>query len=332
MMKRTFIFVMAALTTFGGHDMVTPAIGAEVTVKALTALPKNRYTNKPFWVFLEDVNANGKGVLQLKYIGGPEAVPVREQMGALARGIFDLFFGPASYFGGRVPETTAVNASNMTAMELRRNGALKLLSKAYNKRANAEYLGYFGSGYSLALYLTNPPKMTADGQVAVKGLKIRGSTVFLPFMRSLGINMISIPVPQMYTALERGVVEGAGWTTIIGAAGWGKFLKYRVRPFFYQGDMGIAMNLKSFQSLPKGARDYLMKMVVKHEALAHEWYAKAQEDESKRLRSVGVKDVVMKGKVAQKFLKTAYDSLWASMQSRLSKAEVDALRGKFFKK
>ncbi len=46
---------------------------------------------------------------------------------------------------------------------------------------------------------------------------------------------------------------------------------------------------------------------------------------------MGVKDAVMKGKVAQKFLKTAYDSLWASMQSRLSKAEVDTLREKFFK-
>lgn len=331
MIKRTFVFVAAMLAIFGWHDMVTPAIGAEVTVKTLTALPKNRYTNKPFWAFFEDVNANGKGVLQLKYIGGPEAVPVREQMGALARGIIDMFFGPASYFGGRVPETTAVNGSNMTAMELRKNGALKLLSKAYNKRANAEYLGYFGSGYSLALYLTNPPKMKADGQIDMKGLKLRGSTVFRPFMRALEINMISIPVPQMYTALERGVVEGAGWTTIIGAAGWGKFLKYRVRPFFYQGDMGIAMNLKTYKSLPKSARDYLMKKVVKHEALAHEWYAKAEKDEAKRLRSVGVQDVVMKGKAAQKFRKTAYDALWASMQSRLSKAEVDELRGKFFK-
>ena len=328
--KRTMLSALVVLTAFGGFGADRPATSAEVTLKALTALPKNRITNTPFWSFYEEVNAKGKGIVQLKYIGGPEAVPVREQMEALGRGIFDLFYGPASYFGGRVPETTAVNGTNKTAMQLRADGALALLSKAYNKKANAEYLGYFGSGYALTIFLTKPAKRTATGELDLTGLKLRGSTVFQPFIKALGANMISVPVPQLYTALERGVVEGAGWTTIVGGAGWGKFLKYQIRPNFYRGDMGIAMNLDAHNKLPAKAREFLMGLVIKHERLAHDWYGSTEASESKRMKAAGMKEIVLSAAAGAKYRKLAYDSLWASMTSRLSKAEVDALQQKFY--
>src|SRR4051812_47093959 len=89
---------------------------AEATLKVVTVFPSNHTLNIPFMEMLKDINARGKGVLQMQYIGGPEAVPVPEQLSALQRGVTDVFFGPASFYDGQVPETGAHNASNKSAM------------------------------------------------------------------------------------------------------------------------------------------------------------------------------------------------------------------------
>lgn len=128
------------------------AQAAEVTLRAITSLPSNHAINAQFHTLMKEVNANGKGLVQIHYIGGPEAVPVAEQLAALQRGVTDLYFGPASYFDGQVPETGALNASNRTASDLRASGALALLNKAYNAKANAEFLGYFASSVNFNLY------------------------------------------------------------------------------------------------------------------------------------------------------------------------------------
>ena len=86
----------------------------------VTVFPRNHTFNIPVFEMLNEVNAKGKGVLQLQYIGGPEAVPATEQLAALQRGVFDIFVGAASYYDGQVPETGAHNASNKSAMELRK--------------------------------------------------------------------------------------------------------------------------------------------------------------------------------------------------------------------
>jgi hypothetical protein len=107
----------------------------------------------------------------------------------------------------------AQNASNLTAMELRARGAHELLNKAFNERANAQYLGYFGSGYTFHTYLKSEPKRTPAGGIDFSGLKVRGATVYRPFYDRIGLNMVLIHVPEMHSALERGVID-IGWTTL----------------------------------------------------------------------------------------------------------------------
>ena len=198
----------AAWAGIAGITFSTAATAAETTLKAIFALPVTHNLNKPFNKMIDEVNETGKGVLQIKIIGGPEATPVQEQLGALQKRIVDVYLGPTSYFVGDIPETKAMNASNRSAMDLRANGGLAMLNKAFNKRANAEYLGYFGSGYTFHIYMTMDPKMTSMGGVDFKGLKIRGTAPYRPFYDRMGITMINLHVPEMYTAFERGVVDG----------------------------------------------------------------------------------------------------------------------------
>jgi hypothetical protein len=47
-----------------------------------------------------------------------------------------------------------------------------------------------------------------------RGLKIRGGASYDAMYSALGISRVDVPAGDIYTALERGLVEGIGFTTI----------------------------------------------------------------------------------------------------------------------
>jgi TRAP-type transport system periplasmic protein len=305
---------------------------AETTLKAVTSLPSTHAINVQFHALMKDVNARGKGMVQIQYVGGPEAVPVSEQLAALQRGVADLYFGPASYFDGQVPETGALNASNRTAAELRASNGHALLNKAYNAKAGAEFLGYFGSGVSFHIYLKGEPKRLPSGAASFEGLKLRGAPIFRGFYESLGATLVVVQAPEIFTALERGVVDGIGWTANgIADNGWEKLLKTRVFPTFWQGDIALLGNAAALKKLDAPARAFLLEAIVQAEKGAQEWGLGEARKQEPKIQAAGMKDLKLEGAEAKKFYTAAYDSLWTQLEKRLPKEEVDALKKAFYK-
>jgi TRAP-type transport system periplasmic protein len=308
------------------------ALAAETTLKLVTVFPRNHTFNIPVFEMMQELNARGKGVLQMQYIGGPEAVPPTESLAALQRGVFDIFSGPASYYDGQVPETGAHNASNKSAAELRRDGALDLLNKAFNAKANAQYLAYLGSGYTFYIFLKNEPKRTAAGGFDLRGLKVRGPSIYQPFYESQGITAVNVQVPEMYSALERGVIEGIGFPLIgLTNFGWEKQVKYRVQPGWWQGDVAIIANLDVWKKLDAKQRELLQTVAIETERKAHEFFQAEQRKEEQKLVAAGMKDLQPSAAEGRKFAAAAHDSLWQQLGKRLSKDEVANLRRHFYK-
>lgn len=305
---------------------------AEATLKVVTVFPRNHTFNIPVFEMMKEVNEKGKGVLHMQYIGGPEAVPPTEALGALQRGVFDIFSGPASYYDGQVPETGAHNASNKSAMELRKDGALDALNQAFNRKANAQYLAYLGSGYTFYVFLKNEPKRTAAGGFDLRGLKVRGPSIYQPFYETQGINAVNVQVPEMYSALERGVIEGIGFP-LIGMTnfGWEKQLKFRVLPAFWQGDVAIIANLDVWKKLDAKQRDLLQRVAVETERKAHDFFQAEQRKEEQKVAAAGMKDLQPSAAEGRKYAAAAHNSLWEQLGKRLSKPEVDTLRRLFYK-
>jgi TRAP-type C4-dicarboxylate transport system substrate-binding protein len=305
---------------------------AETTLKVVTAFPRNQMFNVPGLQMLADVNANGKGVLQLQYVGGPEVIPATEQLAALQRGVFDIFMGAASYYDGQVPETGAHNASNKSAMQLRADGALDILNEAFNKKANAQYLAYLGSGYTFYIFLKADPKRKPSGGADLTGLKIRGPSIYRPFYETQGITAVNVQVPEIYSALERGVIEGIGFPQIgISSLGWEKQLRYRVLPTFWQGDLAIVANLDAWKKLDPKAKQLLQSTVIETEKKAHAYFQGEQQREDKLMQAAGVKDIVLPPEDAKRYASAAFESLWDQLGKRLPKSEVERLRKAFYK-
>jgi len=109
-----------------------------VTALQITNVIAQSYLN----TFVAPLNKRGKGMLQIKYLGGQEIVPPRKAAAALKRGQFDLLSAPTAYYIGTVPEGYGLLASNQGPAVLRTNGGFKLLQKVYAEKAGSHLIAW----------------------------------------------------------------------------------------------------------------------------------------------------------------------------------------------
>ena len=315
-----------------GLACASATAGAEETWQAIFSIPVNNGLNTPGKAFIEDVNASCKGMLSIKLRGGPEVIPTNDQLNAVRRGVVQLYHGAAGYYEGPVPEVDALSGSNKTAMEQRRDGGYKLLDEAF-ARVNAKFLAEFGSGFKFVIMTRDKPRMTPDGMVDLHGVKIRGTATYKGIYDKLGINRVSLFAGEFYSALERGVVEGIGWTTSgITDGGWERFLKYRIHPYFMQGGLPVLANLDAYKKLPQPARDCLEKKIVEHEAKAHQFFTDDAQRELEKMQKAGTEVIELQGEARRKYLGYFQDTHWKFMTEELKApaAKVEQLRRVFF--
>lgn len=193
-------------------------------------------------------------------------------------------------------------------------------------RAGVALLGLMGTGYAFQFYtIKEPPK--ANGAVDLSGLKIRGGVSYGPMYDALGINRVEVPAGDIYTALERGVVEGIGFTTIgVSSGGWQDFLKYRIFPTWRQGNTIIAANAKAIDGLPDEQRAYLMKMVAKHEMEAYAAAQTLERVDSKAMAEAGVTDIILDGDAAAAITAAFQDTFWISLAKTLGAEDAAKYR------
>ena len=308
------------------------AAAQEATWQAIFSIPASNGLMQPGKAFIDDVNASCKGLISIKLRGGPEVIPANDQLNAIRRGVVQLYNGAAGYYEGQVPEVDALYGSNKTAMEQRRDGGFKLLDEAFG-RVNAKFLAEFGSGFKFVIMTKEKPKMASDGMVDLKGVKIRGTATYKGLYDYLGINRVSLFAPEFYNALERGLVDGIGWTTSgITDAGWERFLKYRIHPYFMQGGLPVLANLDAYKKLSPKARDCLETKVVEHEAKAHQHFTEDAQRELEKMKKAGTEVIELQGDARRRYQQAFQDTHWKFMVDDLKApaAKVEQLRKVFF--
>jgi len=252
---RALPLVTSAIVALAGFAAM-PARAQEVTLKAAVFVPPTTTYGIPFKRFVDRVNETGKDVLQIRIVGGPEAVPANNQADAVKSGVLDIASIPPAYYKNNMVEGDAQILSDMTVAEQRASGAYAMLNKIANDRMNAVYLSTYGMGVPFHLYLTK------DAQVAkpddLKGMRLRGQPNYNAIFKHYNIASVNIAPPEVFTALERGVVQGYGYPLWgIDDFGWAKLTKVRIDPGFYNVVVNILMNKNSYDKLTPAQRKVL---------------------------------------------------------------------------
>ena len=294
------VVAIAIVATFA-----SPAFAQPVTLRAVTAFAEGTQFSKNFERFIEKVNQDGKGVIQINYIGGPRAVPPFEVGNAVRTGVVDIANGTGAFYSNLLPEADAFKLFSKPMSEQRKNGSWEFLNQLHNQKLNSHFLARQFHNVPFHIYLNKK-----IDKLDFTGLKVRVTPVYRDVVQALGGTPITTAPGEVYTALERGVVDGYGWPILgIFDLGWEKVTKFRMEPPFYSVEANILVNLDKWKSLTDAQRKVLTDAALWVEALDEENAAlvKAERD---RQAKANIETLDFGPQASQDFLKKANDVAW----------------------
>jgi TRAP-type transport system periplasmic protein len=295
---------------FGLMLAASSAAGAdEITLKAAVFVPPTTTYGIPFKRFVDHVNETGKGVLQIRIVGGPEAVPADSQAQAVKSGVLDIAAIPPAYYKSAMMEGDAQILTDMTMAELRKSGAYAALNQIAVERLNSLYLTTYGMGVPFHLYVAKDMPITKPEDL--KGLRFRGQPNYNAVFKHYGIAGVNIAAPEVYTALERGVVQGYGWPLWgINDFGWDKLTKMRIDPGFYSVVNNILMNKSKYDGLTPEQRKVIDDAVVWFDVDNEKYTTETTKVALDAQAKEGIKTVDF----GPQFKKTAVDLYWDDLK------------------
>lgn len=299
--------IFGLIVILGVAISLTPVYGkAPITLKALTFLPRNDTNTTAWWALVDDINKKAKGELEIKYIGGPEAVPGFKQFEAVRNGVVDLIFGCESYYGRQITGAAYTHLTRVGPIKERENGYYEFRVDLFKKH-NIHYLGrpLYGSWFNI--FTNKPVKRPQE----LKGQKIRVSATYEPFVKRLGAVPVTMPGSDIYTALERGTIDGYAWA-IVGNVqmGWVDVCKYIIEPRIYQMNIEALFNLKSWQNLPAHLQKLLTDCMIKNEKEYSKVMAEIAEKEYQEMQKKGMKVIKFSAEDTKWYVALAYEAGW----------------------
>ncbi len=311
---RTALIVGVLFALVGSFSVCAAA--EKITIKAVSAWPKTTYETENFLKLLELVKAKvdkeAPGQFEIQFLGGPEVIPNMEQVEAARKGLVDLVCTTAGYYLSVVPEADAMTLTRIRSWEERAKGVNDLMNKIHQEKVNCFYLGRIGTDIAFTLYLTKPIE-GAD----FNGMSIRCAPTHVAALKKLNAKPVVIPPTEVYTAMERGVVQGLIWPAgLIRDWGWDKVAKFTVDPGFYIGAMIILMNNDTWKKLPPNIQKIVLEAQDEAERYAADRAQKRVKESAEAMAKEGMKTIKLPDAEAKKLVDTAYSTLWEVVISK----------------
>lgn len=301
--------IALAFTVFGPPA----AVAAEVKLNLVSMLPKKTPIGQAFGGFIDRLNKDLAGEFKIDWRSGPEVVPQFKQPNAVRLGSVDMTLTSPSYANGILSVSGSANYSNKQYNEVKSTGYLEYMQKLHA----AKGLVYIGelpvSQLRFHLFLKNPIKKLAD----FKGLKIRVFPAIAPAVKALGASPLVLPMPQIYTAMERGIIDGFA-TGVSGTAKQYKgLLKAYVEPGFYRATFHFLANPKSWAKVPAAIQAKVINFVRNADPATFEAsWNKTLKAGYRQLKETGVQAVRFSPEEEAKYKNIVLNAAWAAVRKK----------------
>lgn len=257
--------------------------------------------------FIEGVREASGGRINIS-VSGPETVAPFEQLEPVGAGVFDFLFTHGAYHFGTSPIMTAADALEGDITKVRESGVFDVLDKHYQQFGLKLVALPITPEGAYHIFLRDPVGPSGD----LEGRKIRGSLTYKGIVEMLRGVLTVLPASEIYTGLEKGLIDGASWP-IIGVLDykWNEVANYLLRPGFGVNYEPIFMNLNAWNNL--SAEDQKMMLEVAAKVEDH-WYEVAPAvwaEEEKQLLELGMKITEMGAEQKAKLRDAWASGLWA---------------------
>jgi TRAP-type C4-dicarboxylate transport system substrate-binding protein len=199
--------------------------------------------------FAAQISEKTGGAVTVKvYMGGELGPGPAEQYSRAVDGVTDIAFGLPGYTASNFPKTLLTELPGVISADTgtaRMNANVEMLSDEYKR---VVLLGIWNNAPNIIFTANKPVRTLAD----LKGLKIRVPSRNAGLVvEAWGASPVSMPAPEIYNAMQTGVIDGAMTdATTLGAFKLAEVTKYittgmdtTISSFF------LIMNRDSFEAL-----------------------------------------------------------------------------------
>ncbi len=307
------VIAAAAIVGFILAD-VSPCAAEPVKFKAVAFLPVNNANVAGFNIFVEKVNEKFKDDLQIELIGGPEVTPPFQLHEAVKSDVIDMALTSCGYYPSLLWEAQTAMFTNKNYKEIAQTSYFELMSSRHEDIG----LIWLGAGtLDMTFYLYTNPEIKSSKNLA--GKKIRVFPPFIPLIKALGAVPINLPMGDIYTAMERGAVDGFVMTHLgfVADFSWHEVTKYVIDYPLYQATAVILANPKKWNEIPAGVRSEIISFKKQTiDPAVSDYYIQLSDRDWQLMIEKGVRPVKFSQAEGEAFLKMAYDSAWDHVISK----------------
>jgi len=242
-------------------SLVSAAEVKVVTLKVANWFPITHQQNVLLEQWGKDLEKRSGGKVKVNYYAGGTLVPAAQCYDAVVKDIADVSNHVLGYTMGRFPFSQVLDLPIGTPPG---PAATKIANQMYAKFKPKEFddvkvLWFHGQPGGYLHTKTKPVEKLDD----VKGLKLRCYGSNAKFVGLIGGTPVAMPMPDVYDALAKGVVDGlmSSYEALEGFR-TGEHVKYSTENTMtaYSATFVVAMNKKKFASLPKDVQEIIDKM------------------------------------------------------------------------
>jgi len=212
-----------------------------------------------YWPLRDAIESLSGGNMKVTTIG-PDAVHAFEQLAPIRDGVFDMLFTHGSYHADHSSLNSGIDLAGATPQVWDECGANDVLKQAYQDTVGVRYLGVLPTdlGYRFMTKELQPlPDLT--------GLKLRGSAAFQPLYEALGGVIVNLPITEVYTALQKDIIDGLAMGAPEAIAYHFKFYEvasYLYGPSFSASGITLLANNDFWHGLSDAQQDVINRSVL----------------------------------------------------------------------
>jgi len=266
MMLRAWLCATAALGLSLGLTVgATRAADHEWTIQAANTAGDIAFTIAQDFTDSIEVLTGGRLAVRLVPVGG--IVQYSETLDAVSAGILDGHITATVYFSGKDPAfamlgdlIAAYEHPDQLFMFMRHGGGDELLRELYASYG-IHYIG--GSTTGKEAFIS---KIPLNGVDDFEGVKLRAPEgMAQDIFERLGAAPVNLPAAEVFTAVERGVVDAADWSTFSQNhhLGFHKIANHPIYPGIHSMPIiDVAVNPASWEALPADVKA-IVEMAVR---------------------------------------------------------------------
>jgi len=275
--------------------------------------------------FADRVRQLTNGRLDIKIYAPGSLVPTAQMLDALESGMIDMMKQYEGYYIGKMPEVAFTSALPLGFTDtwqfetwFWQLGGIELLRDSYAKQG-VYYIAPTIYGQE-PIHSTFPIRTIAD----FKGKKGRFVGLAGPVMQKLGASVTPLPTAEVYSALEKGVIDFAdrGGLAANYDAGLYEVAKYIILPGFHQPTTATcyAANMNAWKKLPEDIQAIVETAAREASAELFQLHLIKGAEALEKFKEKGVEVIYLPDSEIKQIRKVAME-VWAEYGAKSEKAQ-----------